>query len=151
MLMKNILVALDFEEKTINLLQNAIEMAKRFEAKVWLIHIVEPVENYIPTPDSYQFAVQYLNLRDSMEAKLLEEHKAVQKYVDMLIEQGIQAEGLLIDGPTSKAILHEAEILKIDLIIMGSHKHSFLYNAIIKDPSVTLIEKSTIPMLIIPL
>ncbi len=149
--MKNIMVALDFEEKTINLLQNAIELATRFEAKVWLIHIEEIEDNYIPSPDTFQFAVQYLNMRDSKEKQMQEEHKAVQKYVDMLIEKGIKAEGLLIQGPTSKAILQEAELLKIDLIIMGSHKHSFLYNAIIKDPSVSLIEKSNIPMLVIPL
>lgn len=149
--MKNILVALDFEEKTINLLQNAIEMAKCCNAKVWIIHIAQYDFDYIGTPDSFQFAIEYVNLRDSKELKMQEEHKLVEKYVEMMKEQGLDAEGMLIEGPAIKSILDEAHKLNIDMIIMGSHKHSFLYNAIIKDPSVSLIEKSDIPMLVVPL
>ena len=149
--MKNILVAIDFEEKTNNLLQNAIELALCCNAKVWILHISEHDFDYIGTPDSFQFAIQYVNLRDSKEKLLQEEHQMVQKYVDMLIEKGIPSEGLLAEGPTIKTILDEAHKLNIDLIMMGSHKHSYLYNAFAKDPSVSLIEKSDIPLFVVPL
>ena len=149
--MKNILIALDFEEKSINLLNQAIELAKHFEIKVWVVHVVEQEIDYVATPDAYNFAAQYLNLREAREKKLEEEHKMIQKYVDILLENGIQAEGHLIEGPIIKSILSEINKLNIDLIIIGSHKHGFLYNAVIKDPSVSLVEKSNTPLLVVPL
>jgi nucleotide-binding universal stress UspA family protein len=38
--MKNILVGVDFDEKTEVLIEKAQEIAKRFNAKLWLLHVV---------------------------------------------------------------------------------------------------------------
>lgn len=149
--MKNILIAIDFEDKTKNLLQYAIDIAKKFESKVWIIHIIQPDVDYVFSPENMQFAVQYINYRDIKAKALRKEHKMIHEYAELLLSQGIQSQGLLIEGSTVKVIVDEANKLNIDLIIMGSHKHSFLYNAFFKDTSVSVIEKVDIPILVIPL
>ncbi len=149
--MKNILVAVDFEEKTKRLLVNARQIAEKFGAKIWIIHIAEHRSEYFGPTDTYQYGVQYVNLRHSIAEELRKEHKLVQDYANELIKEGIESEGLLIEGPTTKLILDEALKLKIDLIIIGSHKHSFLYNALIVSTSDSIIRKSQIPLLVIPI
>jgi nucleotide-binding universal stress UspA family protein len=149
--MKNILVAIDFEEKTKNLLDNAKQIAEKFGSKIWIIHIKQHEPDYFGSPDGFQYGVQYINLRDIKAKQLQKEHKIVQEYANKLIGEGIQAEGLLIEGPTVNMILDEAIKLKIDLIVIGSHPHSFLYNALIESTTSSVIRKSNIPILVVPL
>jgi nucleotide-binding universal stress UspA family protein len=149
--MKNILVTIDFEEKTKDLLNNAKQLAKKFGSKVWIIHIVEHQTDIVGYPDSFQYGVQYMNIREERAEELKKEHKLVQEYSNQLIKAGIDSEALLIEGPTVKVILDEAIKLKIDMIIIGSHKHSFLYNALIESTEAALIRKSNIPILVVPL
>lgn len=40
--MKNILVGIEFEEQSMQILERAQELAKSFKAKLWLIHIAAP-------------------------------------------------------------------------------------------------------------
>ena len=149
--MKNILVALDFEEKTKSLLVQAKQIAEKFDSKIWVIHIVEHRNEYIGPVENYQYGVQYVNLRNSIAQELRKEHKMVQDIANDLVKEGIQSEGLLIEGPTVKIILDEALKLKIDLLIIGTHKHSFLYNALIVSTSDSIIRKSNIPLLVVPI
>lgn len=149
--MKNIMVAIDFEEKTKSLLENAKQFAKKFGSKIWIIHIEHKEADYYGAPDGFQYGVQYINLRDIRAERLRKEHKMVEEYANQLIAEDIQAEGLLVEGPTVEMILDEAVKLKIDLIIIGSHHHSFLYNALISTTTSAVIRKSNIPMLVVPI
>jgi nucleotide-binding universal stress UspA family protein len=149
--MENILVVVDFEEKTKNLLDHAKQLAEKFGSKVWIIHIVEHKTDVVGYPDSFQYGIQYMNIRSELAKELKAEHKIVQEYSKLLINAGIRSEGLLIEGPTVKMILDEAIKLKIDLIILGSHKHSFLFNALIEPTATALARKSNIPILVVPI
>ena len=75
----------------------------------------------------------------------------MQGYVEVLMNKGIQAEELLIEEPSVKMILDEAAKIDMDLIVIGSHKHSFIYNALFGDTSSALIKNSNIPLLVVPL
>ena len=94
--MKNILVTLDFEEKAILLVEKAAEIAEKFNSKVWLVHIVAPNPDFI----GYEVGPQYI--RDTRAHELRKEHKTIQNFTQMLKEKGIDAEGLLIQGPTQE-------------------------------------------------
>ena len=141
--MKNILVAVDFEEKTRLLLDYAADLAKKFDSKIWIVHISMPEPDFV----GYGIGPQYI--RNSRAEELVEEHQLVQHYAQDVIKEGIEAEGLLIQGPTVKMILDEAKKLSIELIVIGSHEHSFLYNAFLGNTTSDLIRKSKIPILVI--
>lgn len=144
--MKNILVPVDFEgNATFLLLGKAYELAQKFEAKIWLIHIVTPNPEFI----GFEVGPQYM--RDNRASELRIEHKTLKRYTDELLEKGIKAEGLMMYGSTVEMIKIEAKKLKIDLIVMGHHKHGFLYNAVYGSTDLKLMEDLEIPLLIVPM
>ena len=143
--MKNILVTVDFEEKAVLLVEKAAEIAKKFNSKVWLVHIVAPDPDFI----GYEVGPQYI--RDSRAEELRKEHKLIQKHTQKLKSEGINAEGLLIQGATREMIIKETEKLKIDLIVIGHHKHSLLFKIFAGSVASEVIKHSSVPILLVPI
>ena len=142
--MKNILVAIDFDESLEILVKQAKRFANAFEAKIWLMHVAAPDPDFV----GYNVGPQYI--RDSRADELWEEHKIIQKYTDQLHNQGCDAEGLLIQGATIEMIIKESKKLKVEMIIAGHHERGFMYNAFVGSVSAQIIKNSKIPVLIVP-
>ncbi len=143
--MKNILVTVDFDIHTDILLDQAMDLARAFDSKIWLMHIASPDPEFV----GYGVGPQYI--RDFRASELRDEHIFLHKKSKEIKLQGIESEGLLIQGPTIEMIISESKKLSIDLIIAGHHDHGFLYNAFVGSVSSELIKQSKIPVLIIPL
>lgn len=143
--MKNILVSIDFADKTNLLMDQALKFAKAFDSKIWLIHVAAPDPDFV----TYEPGPQYI--RDDKAGKLQDEHTLLNDYRKALNEKGINAEALLVQGPTVETLLDELKKLKIDLIILGHHDRSVIYNLFHESVSNKVIQKSDIPLLIIPL
>ncbi len=143
--MKNILVALDTDGDAVSLISHAEKLAEKFDAKIWLLHIATPEPDFV----GYEVGPQYI--RDFRAQELKEEHRHLQELAGKLRGRGLEADSLLIEGPTIEMILEEAKVLKVDLIVIGSHDHSFLYNALVGNTTSGLLKKSKIPLLTVPL
>lgn len=143
--MKNILVSIDFDDNEKKLLDIAFQFAKPFGSKLWLIHIAQPDPEFI----GYDVGPQYI--RDFRASELREEHKLLQQYSKEITERGIESDGLLIQGATVEMVLEEAKKLKADLIVTGHHEHNFFYNAFVGSVSSDIVNKSKIPVLVVPL
>jgi K+-sensing histidine kinase KdpD len=85
--MKNILVTIDFEEKGQVLIDKAAEMAEKFNAKLWLVHVAAPDPEFV----GYEVGPQYV--RDVLAKDLREEHKLLQNFSSQLKDRNIDAEG----------------------------------------------------------
>ena len=143
--MKNILVAVDFEDETQMLVDKALELAQKLGSKIWLLHIAPSSPDYV----GYSMGPQYI--RDNVAVGLRNEHKLIQKYADQLKAKNVEAEGLLVQGATSETILKESTKLNIDLVVIGHHKHSSLYKIFVDDVDSEIISNSKVPVLIIPM
>jgi nucleotide-binding universal stress UspA family protein len=143
--MKNILVAIDFEKEASLLIDRAFDLAQKFGSKVWLIHVAAP------DPEFVGYDVGPQNERDFRADELKKEHKIIEKYAHQLKEKGIDAEELLIQGATVETILKETEKLNIDLVIIGHHKHRLLYKTFVGNTDSSLVNKSKVAVLQIPL
>jgi nucleotide-binding universal stress UspA family protein len=144
--MKNILVPIDFEgNATFLLLEQAYKIAEKFGAKIWLLHVVAPDPEFI----GLQIGPQYM--RDNRAFELKKEHMLVKRYTDELHSKGVEAEGLLIFGSTVEMIQVESKKLKIDLIIIGHHKHGVLYNTFYGSTDLKIMDNVDIPLLIVPM
>ena len=143
--MKNILLALDLEPTDKSLLKHAKKLAAKLEAKVWPVHIAAPEPDFV----GYDVGPQYI--RDTRADELKAEHKQLQQVMADFKKLGIESEALLIQGPTIEMLEKEVEKLQIDLLIMGAHKHGFLYEAFVGHTSVKLIKNLRIPIMTIPL
>ncbi len=143
--MKNILVSIDFNNNEQLLIDKALEMAKVFNAKVWLLHVAAP------EPEFIGFGVGPQYIRDDRADQLRREHRLISDYTDLIRLENHQCEGLLIDGATIEMMLEETHKLDIDLIIIGHHDHNFLYNAFFGSVASGVIKKANIPVLVVPL
>jgi nucleotide-binding universal stress UspA family protein len=143
--MKNILVTIDFEEKGQVLIDKAAEMAEKFNAKLWLVHVAAPDPEFV----GYEVGPQYV--RDVLAKDLREEHKLLQNFSSQLKDRNIDAEGLLVQGTTIETIVELTKKLTIDLIVIGKHKHGFFHKTFMVSTDESLIELSNVPVLVVPL
>lgn len=107
---KHILFATDLTDETDFVIAKVLQMQKLTNAKLTLVHVVEPMPGY-----SYA----YLGIED-IEGSLIQEAKdALNRLGDKL---SIPAADLVIEiGPTKSKILKVADDVNADVIICGSH------------------------------
>ncbi len=142
--MKNILVPIDFSAETQRAIDIASNIGKAFGAKLWLVHVAAP------DPDFVGFDAGPTYIRDHRAEILREEHAEIQKAASALKEQGLQCDGLLVQGSTTETLLEEIDRLKADMVVMGSHGRSGLFKAFVGSVSEQVLKESRVPVLIIP-
>ncbi|NIK92078.1 universal stress protein [Mangrovimonas sp. CR14] len=142
--MKNIVVAIDFKDNEQLVLDKAYSFSKAFNSKLWLVHIAAPDPDFV----GYEVGPDYI--RETRAEELRDEHKKIQEYAGELVNKGIEAEALLIQGETVKTLLEKAEDLNSELIIVGHHNHNIFYQAFIGSVSSEVLNESKIPILVIP-
>lgn len=142
--MRCILVPIDLSSVTERVVEHATELARAFSSKLCLLHVAAPDPAFVgwdPGPDV---------VRHQRATDLRDEHRQVQDLAERLRTGGIDAQALLIQGPTVEAILERAEKLEADLIVVGSHGHGALYRALLGSISEGVVRKSKCPVLIVP-
>lgn len=143
--MKNILVGIEFEEQSMQILERAQELAKSFKAKLWLIHIAAPDPEFI----GYEGGPS--SVRNQRAAELRAEHRMLQKLGERLKSEGLQAECLLVQGPTDDTLLEEAQKIKADLLVVGHHKSNWLYRFFVGSNAEDLLRKAKLPIMAVPI
>lgn len=106
--MKNILVAIDFENPSETMVNKAAELAEKFGSKVWMLHIAAPDPDFVGNKVGPKY------IKDLLVEEIRNEHKQLRKYADDLTAKGIEADGFVIQGHTIETLLSEIEKLKID-------------------------------------
>src|SRR3990167_1600482 len=107
---KHILFATDLTEDTDYLLKKVQNVRSLTQAKLSLIHVVEPLPGY-----SYA----YLGIED-IEGQLIEEARQSMEKLAEKLKVG-KSDQFVEIGPTKTKILKIAEEVSADLIICGSH------------------------------
>ncbi|MBK5193696.1 MAG: universal stress protein [Flavobacteriaceae bacterium] len=142
---KNILVAVDFNDNIGDLLGYADSIATKFGSKVWLIHVSAPDPDFV----GYEPGPQYI--RDSRAEELKDEHRRLQDLRKTFLSENLKSEALLIQGSTVETVLEEAKKLNSDLLIVGTHKYGFIQNIFLESVSLKLFKNANIPFLAIPI
>ena len=145
--MKNILVAIDSCETTTMaspIMERTFDLANAFSSKVWILHVV-------PRLSQAPFNVDSKTLRREAAAELHREHEYFQQLAQCLRDRDIDATALLVKGPTIRTILKESDRLDIDLIVLGCHKHGFLYGALMEFTEEGLLSKCPRPIMFVPI
>ena len=144
--MKNILVAIDNYEATTTtspLIEKTIELANAFSSKVWVLHVV-------PQAGQHPYNVDKKIFRREVAHEMHDEHEYLQLFADCLRKRNIESSSLLVEGETIKSILHESDRLNADLIILGCHKHSELFGALMNETGEGLLSQCTHPIMFVP-
>jgi nucleotide-binding universal stress UspA family protein len=142
--MKNIVAALDFSEVTEQVVEQAAGLARAFGCAVYLLH-VEP-----PDPEFVGYEPGPQHVRDNVAHGIASDRHQAHVLRDRLKEGGLDAHGLVIQGPVAEKILEEADRLEADLIVLGSHGHGAMYHLLLGSVSEMVIKDARCPVLVVP-
>ena len=139
-----LLVAVDLSESTQIIVKKVEEIAKSLSAKVWILHTIEP------DPDVLEFKADPKTVREALAKNFHREHRQIQKIAKRLRKTGLKTIALLVHGATVDTILKEASKLDVDMIVVGSHGRSAIYQLLLGSVSEGILHKSRCPILVVP-
>lgn len=140
-----VLVPVDFSEVTAEVVRRAGELARALGHRAVLLHVAEP------EPDFVGYGVGPRPVRRSVAEHLREEHRQIEALAASLRERGVDAEALLVQGPTAATILEQAADLRAELIVIGSHGRGALYRALLGSVSADVLRGARQPVLVVPI
>jgi nucleotide-binding universal stress UspA family protein len=152
MLIKKILIGIDNSAFSEYAAKYGFDMARTFNAKVGLAHIVEP--NFMPPsagmdplsgslPDAIGDA-EIMNVQNEMSENLLE--KTEKKF-----GKGLQVTHFNEFGDTADGIIDCSKDFKADLIILGTHSRSGIDRLLMGSVAEHVVRHSEIPVLVVPM
>ena len=142
---KSILVPTDFSETSEKALEAAQGIAKKFNSKIYLLHVVdeglhECADQYCADPN----VVEALK-RDSIKGA----QEKLRAEVNRVSADGAIAECDIREGAPYEEILKEQEKRKIDLIVIGSHGQTGLLKFLIGSVAERVARTASCPVLLI--
>jgi len=140
--LRRILVPVDFTETSDRALGYAIELARKFEATITVMHAYQiPVYGF---PDAAYITASEIATQIS---------NAAQTRLDAIIEtnktSGVQMNAILRDGVPWEEVNNVAAETHADLIIIGTHGRRGLARALLGSVAENVIRTSTVPVLVI--
>ena len=145
--MKSILVPVDFSDVTLKVVKAAIQLAKPFQSRITLMHVLEitpqilgigPAPEAVPTPPP----------EESIESGIAEK---LARLEEMVTSIGLESKSVELQGAPVDLILSEAENSRVDLIVLGSHSRSPLYHLFVGGVIEGILKRARCPVLVVPL
>lgn len=139
---KNILCPIDYSVYSEMALKYAIEFAEKYQAKLYLMHVLDIRVYDINDPDLYN-----VNIIDEETIHKLRER--LLKCVNEDAKNKISVEAIIIQGVPFAEIIKAAKECKIDLIVLGTHGRTGLSHAIMGSVAEKVVRKAPCPVLTI--
>lgn len=134
---KRILVAIDGSNYAVRAAEHAIELAKRFQAEVDLINVVD-------------FEETRAEIMQERREDVEETRRATyQPVVDMLTEENIQHEVFVFYGNPANTIIDHANDQKYDLLLIGSRGLNMLQEMVLGSVSHKVVKRAECPVLLV--
>ena len=143
---KTILVPLDGSPRAEAILPHVEEMARRYEAKVVLLCVVEPVITMI---EPYGMSPDYGANLAEMERRNEEARVYLDGKQGEFRSEGIETKVFVENGPVVARILDIAQQEKADLIAMASHGRSGLSRVFYGSVAAGVLQQADRPLLLI--
>jgi len=149
-----LMVCVDFSTSTQTIVEYVQTLASQLSASVCVLHVTDSqdeVLGYGGVFGEYPIYIDPKELRQEIAIRFRNEHQKVQDISHQLQQNGLSCLGLLINGASVvSTILKEAEKQNADMIIVGSEHKGLLVQLIEGSTSKSLINQSSIPVLVIP-
>jgi nucleotide-binding universal stress UspA family protein len=147
--MKTLLVPLDFSDTTDRVLAHAADLARSLEAKMVLIHIVEPVATYVPVGASMD-VIATAPPQATEEQDLSNDEARLRALAQPLAATGLAVECLALVGLAVDDILDQAVKCRADYIVLGSHGRGALYHLFSGSVVNGVLKRATCPVVVVP-
>ena len=142
---KKILVPTDFSDDADAALQEALDLARQYHSKVYLLHVTEPVMQC-----SVDYCLDLATLKQAEAEEVIRSRVLMQEELNKLgATEGIEVISDIREGDTVSEILKEQDEKDIDLIVMPSHRKKGFLERMMGPISEKVMEQATRPVLIV--
>jgi nucleotide-binding universal stress UspA family protein len=140
---KTILFATDFSEGSDFAFQTALSMARKYESKLIVVHIIsEPV-------DLRGFYVPHISF-DKLEEEIEQgAQKLMEKFCRTQMKDFNNFESHVFPGIPYDEIIKKAAEFNVDLIILGTHGRTGLDHVLFGSTAEKVVRKSPVPVMTI--
>ncbi|MEE4314930.1 MAG: universal stress protein [Desulfofustis sp.] len=154
---KTILYATDLGKHTRPVFRTAISLARRYEAEITMLHVVEPmssaaqaiVETYLTDVDAKKIFQD--NMRSVLKTMKSRLEKFCEEEEQSRDRQDIRVKELLVvSGRPSEEIIKAAQKHQADLIVMGKSTRRIFGTDIVGSTARRVPRYATIPVIIVP-
>jgi len=143
LVVRRILVPIDFSEHSKNALQYAISFAKQFNSELLLVYVVEPT--IYPADFSFgQVAVPSIEneLRERGEVEL-------EQLAETQIAGKLPSRTMVLTGKPFLEIINAAGDEEVDLIIIATHGHTGVEHILFGGTAEKVVRKAPCPVLVV--
>ena len=153
---KRILYATDLSNEAPQVFRYALKLARDNQAEVTILHVLEPLGTFAQSLVELHVAHEKAELihaevrekvRNDIEARLSDLCAAEQ--CQGADGRDLVADIRVIDGQPAEAIVATATEVGADLIVMGSHGHTALSDALLGGTANKVLHRSAIPVLLV--
>ena len=114
-MIRKIACCVDFSENAKAAFAQALELAERFQSKLYIVHVLAPVFNPV-LPDS-----EYVFPEQPKDALIIKVEERIQQEYASSVREGIENEIEVLDGHISSEIIRFLGDKDIDLVVLGSY------------------------------
>ena len=142
---KRILVPTDFSDYSDEALKQALELAKQFNAKVYLLHVAEPI-----TQCAVDYCLDSSEVKKAEDAEIIQAREMMQKELNKFSEfQEIEVVNDVREGNPVEEILKEQDERGVDLIVMPSHHKTGFVKRLMGQITEKIMEEAKSPVLFV--
>ncbi|MCS7057900.1 MAG: universal stress protein [Meiothermus sp.] len=132
----HILLAYDGSPHARKAAMMASDLARRYRARVCLVHAYDPIPAYLGEP----FLQEAISRRTEAAERVVQEARS--------LLEGLEVEVEVLEGPPAEAILRVAEVRGVDLIVMGTRGLGQLEGLLLGSQSQKVLARSQSPVLL---
>ncbi|MEA5427463.1 universal stress protein [Arcicella lustrica] len=140
----NILVPIDYSKTSLNALDYVVNLSHNYQSTLHLLHIIDP-DTYLSISENG------LELDLSRESIIQREKRKLAKLADSIAEkEQLNVYFHCVVGEVVREIIHIAEQISADMIVMGTHGISGFKSFFMGTNAFEVSKKSSCPVLTIP-
>ncbi len=142
---KSILVPTDFSEHSDEALKEAVELARQYHSRVYLLHVSEPI-----TQCAGDYCLDAAMLKNAeKDARKLAQERMAKEIAKFSEDQDVEIISDIRKGDPVQEILNEQSERGVDLIIMPSHRKTGLLKRLMGPVAERVMEGAKTPVLLV--
>jgi nucleotide-binding universal stress UspA family protein len=135
---RTILAAVDLSAVTGDVVARASELARAMGGRLLLLHVLQIPSAIMECPEAIQLMA---GTEKDAAARLDEIARSL---------PGVRAQGMTATGIASEEILRESRDNAVDVIVVGSHGHTAIYDLLVGSTTHGVLMRAPCPVLVVP-
>jgi nucleotide-binding universal stress UspA family protein len=151
--MNNVLIALDYDPTAQTVAEMGYELAKALKANATLLHVISDEVYYTTRAYTPIMGFAGFTPAEPFEGEMIEHlRSAAYNYLNKTKNHlgNPEIDVLVKEGDFADTILDTADLVKADVIVIGSHSRRWLEKIVMGSVTEKVLKSSKVPLLVVP-